>query len=52
VYLMEEYSLSHGLCMGDALIAATVESAGETLLTANVAHYKPLPNVSLKAFRV
>jgi len=51
IFLLEEYALSHGMEMGDALIAATVENQGETLYTGNTAHYKMVPNLSLKTFR-
>jgi len=51
VYLMEKYGLSHGLRMGDALIAAAVDIRGETLLTANVSHYRMIPGLDLQAFR-
>lgn len=50
IFLLEEYLLSHGMDMGDALIAATVENHGETLLTANTSHYNMVPNLSLKVF--
>ena len=51
IFLLEEYALSNGMEMGDALIAATVENQGETLCTGNTAHYRMIPNLSLKIFR-
>ena len=51
VYLMEKFALSHGLRMGDALIAAAVDIRGDTLLTANAAHYRMIQGVALQVFR-
>jgi predicted nucleic acid-binding protein len=51
IYLMERFSLSHGLRMGDALIAATVDIRGDTLLTANASHYRMIPELALQVFR-
>jgi hypothetical protein len=48
---MEKFTLSHGLRMGDALIAATVDIRGDTLLTANAAHYRMIPRLALQVFR-
>jgi len=35
----------------DALIAAAVDIRGETLLTANAAHYRMIPALSLSIYR-
>jgi predicted nucleic acid-binding protein len=51
VYLMEKFALSHGLRMGDALIAAAVDIRGDTLLTANAAHYRMIPGLAIQVFR-
>jgi predicted nucleic acid-binding protein len=51
MFLLEEYSLSYGMEMSDALIAATAENQGETLYTANASHYDIVPNLSVKVFR-
>lgn len=51
VQYVEDYALSHGLRLADALIGATARHTGETLLTANQAHYRMLPGVDLKVFR-
>jgi hypothetical protein len=49
--LIEEYSLSNGLRLEDALIAATVREAGETLVTGNLRHFRPIANLDVKPFR-
>jgi len=40
------YQRSHGLELGDALVAATALVAGATLITRNVKHY-PMPQVEV-----
>jgi predicted nucleic acid-binding protein len=49
--LIEEHSMSCGLGVQDALIAATAREVGETLATANVRHFRPIRNLDLKPFR-
>jgi predicted nucleic acid-binding protein len=51
IYLMEKFVLSHGLQLGDALIAAAVDIRGDTLLTANASHYRMIQGLSLQIFR-
>ena len=51
LFLMEEWCLSHGLLMADALIAATALEHGLTVLTGNVKHYHFLSNLSVSKFR-
>ena len=51
IYFLESFSLSHGLRMADALIAATADLYGEPLLTANDAHYKMISSLSIQTFR-
>jgi len=51
IYFLELFSLSHGLRMADALIAATADIYGETLITANDAHYRMIPSLTLQVFR-
>ena len=48
---VEEYSLSHGLRAGDALIAATATENGLTLCTGNVRHYRPIKELKIKVFK-
>ena len=48
--LMEQFTLSHGLQMGDALIAATALDRGLTVLTANVKHFGAVPGLPVSAF--
>jgi len=50
VYL-EEYGLQSGLCVADALIAATAVENRLTLCTANQKHYKVIADLALRIFR-
>jgi predicted nucleic acid-binding protein len=49
--LVENHALADGLDVPDALIAATARDMGETLGTANVRHFRRIPNLALKSFR-
>lgn len=49
VYI-EEYSLSHGLRAGDALIAATAAESNIVLCSSNAKHFKPIKDLKLKVF--
>jgi len=49
VYI-EEYSLSHGLRAGDALIAATATENNMTLCTSNAKHFRPIKDLKCKVF--
>jgi hypothetical protein len=51
MYWSEEFTLSHGLELADALIAATADTHGLTLFTANAKDYRYLPGLSLKIFK-
>jgi predicted nucleic acid-binding protein len=48
---VEEYSLSHGLRAGDAIIAATATHNNLTLCTSNSKHYKPIQELKLRVFK-
>ncbi len=48
--LMEAITLSHGLQMGDALIAATALDHGLPVLTANVKHFGAVEGLKVEAF--
>jgi len=48
---MEEYCLKAGMCMADALLAATAVENQLTLCTANRKHYKAVEEIELKIFR-
>jgi predicted nucleic acid-binding protein len=48
--LMESLTLSHGLQMGDALIAATAIEHQLPVLTANVKHFGAVDGLKVEAF--
>ena len=48
---IEEFSLSHGLRAGDAIIAATATENGFTLCTSNSRRYRPIKELNLKIFK-
>lgn len=50
-FLVEEYSLAHSLQVADALIAASAQETGLSLLTANDRHYRFIPGLDLEIFR-
>ena len=50
VYI-EEYSLSHGLRAGDAIIAATAAENNLVLCSSNAKHFKPIKDLKLKVFQ-
>lgn len=51
VYI-EQFSLSHGIRAGDALIAATAVEHGLTLCSANVKHFRMIPDLDFKPFKI
>ena len=50
MFFVESFSLSHSVCLTDALIAATAKELEVPLLTGNVKHYRPLPGVRIEPF--
>lgn len=52
IALMESLTLSHGLQMGDALIAATAAEHGMPVLTANVKHFSAVPGLVVEVFAI
>lgn len=52
IELMEAMTLSHGLQMGDALIAATALEHGLPVLTGNVKHFATIPSLLIEGFAV
>ncbi len=48
---IENFALSDGLRVADALIAASATRAGNTLMTANTRHYKCIPDIALEQYR-
>ena len=48
---MEEFALSTGLDLADALIAATAAEHKVPICTANDKHYKAIPGIELAVFR-
>jgi predicted nucleic acid-binding protein len=52
IKLMEKYKLSHGLELGDALIASTALKYNEALITGNIKHYDYILNISLFPFSI
>jgi hypothetical protein len=49
--MVRQYALSHSLYMGDALIAATALHYKDSLLTANIKHYKMIESLELLIFK-
>ncbi len=48
---LEEFRFAHELDLADALVAATAVENAEALCTANVKHFRVIPNLTIKAFR-
>ncbi|MGR3178817.1 MAG: type II toxin-antitoxin system VapC family toxin [Candidatus Anammoxibacter sp.] len=52
IVYMEQYALKTGMCLSDAIIAATVVESNEVIYTGNIKHYKLISGLDLKTFRV
>ena len=52
IALMESLTLSHGLQMGDALIAATSLQHQMPLLTGNVKHFVAIEHLLIEGFSI
>lgn len=50
IHLLEDYALSDGVELADALIAATSLHHGEEIITGNIKHYRCFPNLTLNKF--
>ena len=48
---VEEYTLSHAVRAGDAIIAATAVEYHLPLSTANTKHFRPIKKLNLKVFK-
>jgi predicted nucleic acid-binding protein len=48
--LIDAYTLSHGLQLGDALIAATALELDRVVLTANTKHFSPIDGLQIETF--
>ena len=48
---IENYALSHGMRLADALIAASAVQSGTVLMTANIRHYECVPDIALNPYR-
>jgi predicted nucleic acid-binding protein len=50
MHLIDAYAMSHGVRLGDALIAATALEHRLTVLTANTKHFSPIVGLRVEAF--
>jgi predicted nucleic acid-binding protein len=48
--MVRQYTLSHSIEMGDALIAATALKKHELLCTGNVKHFTPISGLKLEHY--
>ena len=50
IELIDTYALSHGVQLGDALIAATAMEHGLTVITANAKHFRAIDDLRVEVF--
>ncbi len=48
---VEEYTVSHGLRAGDAIVAATAAEHGLVLCTSNYRHFRAIRELTIRAFK-
>lgn len=48
---VEQYSLSHGMRAGDAIIAATASEQNLTLISGNAKHFRPIKDLEFRQFK-
>lgn len=51
VSYIESLSLSHGLLVSDALVAATAAETGDTLMSGNAKHFRSIPGIAFSPFK-
>lgn len=51
IVYMEEYAVESGLCLADALIAATAVDHHTPFLSGNAKHYRAIAELDVKTFR-
>ena len=51
IVYVENYSLSHGIGLADALIAASAVESGAPLMTANAKRFKPIADLELVRYK-
>lgn len=52
IIYMEQYGLKVDICLSDVLIAASTVETNEILYTGNTKHYRIIPDLEIKQFRV
>jgi len=49
---VEQFSLSHSMRAGDAIVAATAAEHGLALVSGNARHFRQIPDLELKVLRI